>query len=165
MTLIHERHGLLCAGNPFAAERLEFAEQPALFVVEDQAVRVPLQETIHFLFVLIERGARGSALGVVGGEQVPAHVYAQLGETPGEIPQSGECHDPRFRYEPAALLDLQELQPGEDAKPHQRHERYRQQEDQAFGDRHLCPSPREHGSVLTRSRLAPKLQISCSQNS
>ena len=66
-----------------------------------------------------------------------AHVHAQFGETPGEIPQRGERHDPRFRHEPAARLDLRELQAGEDAKPHQRHQRHREQDDQSFGNRHV----------------------------
>ena len=136
-TFIRQRHGLLRASNPLAAHAPVLIEQPPVLVAEYQAVRVLLQEAVHVPFVLVEQRAGLSALRVGGGQQMAAHIHAQFGETPGEIPQRGESHDPRLRHEPAARLDLFELQAGKDAKPQQRRQRHREQDDQSFGNRHI----------------------------
>ena len=127
--LVREQHDLLGAGNPLAAECLEITEQPPVLVVEHQILGVLLQQTVDLSLVLIERGAGGGALRVVGREQMAAHVHAQLGETPGHIPQRGQRHDSRFRDEAAPLLDLCKLQASEDTEAQHRHERNREQDD------------------------------------
>ena len=116
---VRQRHGLLRAGNPLAAQRLVLVEQPPVLVTEDQVVRVLLQQTVHVRSSSSKAARAAARCCVVRAQQVAAHVHAQFGETAGEIPQGGEGHDPRFGHEPAARLDLRELQAGEDAKPQQ----------------------------------------------
>ena len=144
---IRQRHGLLRADKPLTGQGLVFIDQPPALVAEDQAVRVPLQQMVHLLFVLVEQSAGLGALRAGRCQQIAAHIHAQFGETPGEISQRGEGHDPRFRHEPAARLDLSEFNAGEDAKSHQRHQRHREENDQTFGYRHVEVKRRDRGGA------------------
>ena len=55
---------------------------------------------------------------------------------PREIAKAGNRRRPRFRDEPAALLDGAKLEACEETEAQQRHQRHHQQENQTLRDRH-----------------------------
>jgi hypothetical protein len=92
-SLIVQRHDLLRAGNPFAAEGLIVIDQPAPAVVEDQTVCILLQQPVHITFVFVESRPGLGSLRFAGRKQMVADVDPQLGEAAGQIAQRGERCD------------------------------------------------------------------------
>ena len=135
--LVHEQHRLLRVGDPLAAEGLILTKEAALPVAQDEVVGIRRQQTHHILLVVVERCSGRASLGVCRRQQIAAHVDAHFGEAARQVAEGGERGDARFGDEPAARLDFSELQAREDTKTEQRHERHRQQDNQALGDRHV----------------------------
>ena len=134
-----QRHDLLHPVQPLPVPIAIVVQQAAIPVVGDQVALVLIEQPAQLGLVSLERRANAHALGLARGEHMIPDVHPQLGKCSRDVSERGEAGDLQIRHEPAPVLDRRQLQPGKDAKTHQRQERHGQQQDQAFGNRHKGP--------------------------
>ena len=131
-----QRHDLLHPVQPLPVLIAIVVQQAAIPLVGDQVALVLIEQPAQLGLVPLERRANARALGLARGEHMIPDLDPQLGKCSRDVSERGEAGDLQVRHEPAPGLDRRQLQPGKDAKTHQRQERHGQQQDQAFGNRH-----------------------------
>ena len=152
-----QRHDLLHPVQPLPVPIAIVVQQAAIPVVGDQVALVLIEQPAQLGLVPLERRANAHALGLARGEHMIPDLHPQLGKCSRDVSERGEAGDLQIRHEPAPGLDRRQLQPGKDAKTHQRQERHGQQQDQAFGNRHkgtfVAPTSTQCAKRSVRSSL------------
>ncbi len=128
-SLFGERHYLTALHQVLAVQGLKPIEKLPLALVAQERRAVLLKRLGQRAIVLIEGGACRGALALVSRQDAVAHRHPELGEAPDNAAERRHASELVFGNEPAALLDLRQAQPGEDAERQQRHQGNRHEND------------------------------------